>query len=323
MLSNFNPMFFNEYILKQHVDKYWSLFANGNPAPWYIILLAFLSAFLPWIFSFAAQILVFFKDKWRELPKYVTDFNSLNFPQKFVFYNVIYFIAVIIILSFLATKHPVYVLPALIPASVILSKFWIDYFEEDKHHIAINITMGIWTLVIAVGIVGIFFVPEFFEGRTKQELVNIQPEMLLLLLVVFTMQVFAYIRKAKKVMFSALIVLMTGFSMIASAGIFNFICSMEQYDLVIYSMIAKQENAPLVTYDTSNTYSVLYYYEKDFSNFSKKQTDDVLALSKSYPETRFIVTNSTMDELSEKYSFKILSKGLKYSLIQNIRPKEN
>lgn len=323
MFSNFNPMFFNEYILKQHVDKYWYLFANGNPAPWYIILLAFLSAFLPWIFSFVAQIIVFFKDKWKEFPKYFTDFNSLNFPQKFIFYNIVYFLAIIIIFSFLATKHPVYVLPALIPASVILPKFWIDYFEEEKHHIAINITMGVWTLIIAACIAGIFFVPNYFEGQQKQELIHIQPEMLLLLLVVFTMQIFAYLRKAKKVLFSSLIVLMTGLSMIVSTGIFNFICSMEQYDVVLYSMIAKQEGAPIVTYNTPNTYSVLYYYDKEISTFAKKQIEAVLSLSKTYPETRILITNSELNELNKKYTFKIIGKGLKYSLIQNIKPKED
>lgn len=323
MLVNYHPMFFNEYILKQHIDKYWYLFANGNPAPWYIIVLAFLSAFLPWIFSFAAQIIVFFKEKWKEIPKYFMEFDSLNFPQKFLFYNVIYFVTVLVVFSFLATKHPVYVLPALIPASVILSKFWIDYFEEDKHGIAINITMGLWTMLVSAGIAGVFFVPDFFKGIAKQELIHIQPEVLFLLLVVFTMQIFAYIRKAKKVLFSSLIVLMTGFSMIASIGIFNFICSMEQYDLVLYSMIAKQQGLALVTYDMQNTYSVLYYYGKDFSTFNKKQLDDVLSLSKTYPATRIIVKNTTMDELSEKYSFTILSKGQKYSLIQNIKLKQD
>lgn len=323
MFSQYNPMFFNEYILKQHVDKYWYLFANGEPAPWYYIFLAFIGAFMPWFLSFVAQILVFIKEKITQIGKYFTELESLNFPQKFLFYNVIYFAVVICVFSFLATKHPVYVLPALVPASVILSKFWVDYFEEDKHGIAVNITMGLWTVLTIAGIAGVFFMPDFFKGQVKQELMHIQPEILLLLLVVLTMQIFAYIRKAKKVLFSSLIVMMTGFSMLMSVGGFNAICAKGQYDIVLYSIIAEKEGVPLATYNLQNNYSVLYYYGKDLITFSEKQFPDLLSLSESYPESRIILPNNTLKELSEEYDFITVGEGLKYSMIKNVKPKED
>ena len=80
---------------------------------------------------------------------------------------------------------------------------------------------------------------------------------------------------------------------------------------------------PLATYNLQNNYSVLYYYGKDLITFSEKQFPDLLSLSESYPESRIILPNNTLKELSEEYDFITVGEGLKYSMIKNVKPKED
>ena len=323
MMTYYNPQFFENYVLKNHIDKYWYLYSTSHPAPWYFIAAAFFAAFFPWIFSFIAQILVFFKEKSLHLGKYCFDFKSLNFPQKFIFCNVIYFLTIIILFSLSAAKLPWYALPAIIPASVILGKFWTDYFEEDKHNIAINITMIILTILCFLGIAGIFIIPEFFKGEAKLEITGVRPEILLLLLVVVTMQIFSYIKNAKKVMFSSIIILMTGASMIMSAGFFDFVCAFGENDIIKYTTEAKQDKTPIVTYGLNNEASVFFYYEQEYVSYKKGQVEDMAIYAESYPDTRFIVKNSDLKALSKDINFEIKEKGVKYALIEKIKQKKD
>ena len=319
MLKMHNPLFYNEYIIKHHVARFLGSDTLGRREPWYFLILIFLGGFIPWIFSFFAQIITFLKKSFKEIPNYFVNFNDYNFPQKFLILNVIFFLTVFLFFSAASTKLPTYILPAFFPASFILGKFWLDYINEGKNKLAINVSMYIWTAALALGIIATFFVPQYFKGESLVYIKHMHVWFVLLFALVIALQVYSYIKHNKKILFSSLVVLMTGFALIASAYMFNFVCSFGQNELIRYSMQANRDNAALATYGFGNKYSVLYYYEYDFVS-AKDDLAPVLKLSKENPVVYVIVKNKKLSDLKD-VNYKIIQKGERYSLLTDLKKK--
>ena len=138
----FNPLYFIPGILlfsavlflKHPVDLGFHIQLN------YKFLPVFLLGFIPWVFSFAAQIFLFLKKSVKDTKMYIEKFSELQPIKQFMLVNTIFLFVVLFISFIFGGKSQTFILPAMFPASMIAGKFWFDYLFKDENERVLNIS---------------------------------------------------------------------------------------------------------------------------------------------------------------------------------------
>lgn len=164
-------------------------------------LYLFVVGFMPWIFSFLSQIIVYFKKHLKETGEYFSKFNNLQPLERFMIVNVI-FLAVIFVFQLMPGMS--ITLPAIFPASMILGKFWFDYVCKDENCRAVNIS----TLVLNFGfiicaVLLMFSLQQMINtGYTKE--LSLPVTGLVIIMAAVTLNIFAIVKDKRLLHFFAL-----------------------------------------------------------------------------------------------------------------------
>lgn len=314
MLNQYNPMFFNEYIMKHHISRFLSANEINRARPFYYYIVVLLWGIIPYIFPLVGVLIgkiVHFKK---------TDFSNLTNTQKFLWFNIIAFAFTFLFFTSSKTKLITYILPAYMFLAYIIGYIAVGYICENKFVKSINISSyilgGLFLLISLIAMFSQYFLPE-------QIYLSIQGVKWFTISIFFLIAVSMLIFTAKKKytwVFITYIAFIAIFATFFTKQFYNIDYSFGQKDLIDFSKQGKVLNYDIFVVNNAVKYSVLYYgknvhyisIDNDLLNVSDKIFNY---------NSRAIIKNKDYNELSEKYNLKLFKQGVKYSLVKFISVK--
>lgn len=330
MLHIHNPLFFDEYIIKHHLNRFLSSEDIGRKQPFYFYLLTFLWGFFPWILSAISAGICKIKELCcaaksegndgviGEVKKF--NFDELDNCSKFLLFNAVAFIFIMLFFSASSTKLITYILPIYLPAACLLGFVWKKYIEESICQKAINISVYIFGGICILASTAAVFTKFYLPTELYLDIYSAKWFCIILLFVFGVASIVFAARKTEKSkvgVFVSYVLLIAILSAFGTKLAFNIDYRFGQNDLIRQAIIAKTEKRTLASFGVSRRFSLLYYYG-DKVNFQIEKDYKVLGGMLKDMNTRVIVKNKDLKEIRQNVDFVILDMGRKYSLIKGI-----
>ncbi len=316
MFNIHDPLFFNEYIMKHHINRFFSSSEINRKQPFYFYFLTILWGTFPYVLSAIAAGISKFKNKIAEKSLAIA---SDDVSQKFLCFNIIGFLFTMLFFSSSSTKLITYILPVYFFTSFIIAYVWEDYIFSAKHKKAINLTVyilgGIFILASIAGCFMQFYLPEKIYSDIK----------IIQWFCVIVTGIFGVssIWLAKKEKFKGVFISYALFIVIVSAFgtklFYNMDYSFGQNDLMEFAKYCKDNNSQIAIINGGRKYSLLYYYGDKINYVSSDwEQDHPSDEEKKLTENNIltIIRNKDIDYANERFNFDILKEGKKYKLVQ-------
>ncbi len=314
MLKMHDPLFFNEYIIKHHVARFFDSNLIQRGEPWYFYILTFLWGLIPWNASVIATIIAKIKNI-KNISFKTFSFAKLDNVGKFLCLNWIAIIFIFVFFSSSNTKLITYVLPIYAPVACLMGWIWLRYIENNENRKFINMSVYIFNSILATVAFLAIFTKLYLPTQLYEDIL---PLKWFCILVIFTFPVIGIIAaiKNKRVIVFASYVLLTLF--IAGFGtemLYKLDYKFGQNDLMEYAKYAKQHKQHIVAFNTGVRYSLIYYgtnniiFPRDVEYSELKQH--------KLPNTLIVIQKKRQPLLDEqKINYDIIKKGRKYMLIK-------
>lgn len=307
MLKMHDPLFFDEYIIKHHIARFFGEDTLGRKQPFYFYFVTILWGFFPWIVSTLAVF-------GRKILK--KDYNlDLTNTRKFLLYNGI--IAVFILLFFSAsdTKLITYILP-IYPALACLGGYvWTNYIERGEYSRIINKTVyvvgGLLLLTSVAAVLTPLYLPKqlYSDIEACRMLCIFAPLFCGLASIVFA-------KKGKYIgVFFTYVIFIAWFSAIGTEKFFEVDYKFGQDDLMRFAEYAESHGKHLTAYQFARKYSLIFYGDKpvEFGLFY-----DINDLKRELNEknTLVIIPKKNVTKEIEKLNYHVIDVGRKYILVE-------
>jgi len=321
MLKTYDPLFFNEYIIKHHLHRFLNTPNNeiGRKQPFYYYFIIVLWGFIPWIFS-CISVFIHKCIHWKE-QHYIEKIKTFNFDNLDNIHKALAlcWVAVIYIMLFFSsssTKLATYILPVYFPMSIITGLMWMDYVNKKKHEKPINISVQVFGWICAVAGVLAMFTPLYLPAQLNHDIAEIR-WFSLICLIVFGVGTLLFV-KYKKYLFVFIfyVLFMTVVSAFATEEFFEVDYKFGQEDLVTFAKYARNHDYTISAYGLSRKYSLLYYNDEpvdyEIQDFDFKSISRDLKRDKNV----VIIKNKVLDEVEKDLKFDIIKKGRRYTMIK-------
>ena len=303
MFKIHDPLFFDEYIIKHHINRFFSSSEIDRKQPFYYYILTILWGLIPWVFSGIAVCV----SKIKEIK-----------VSKFMQFNLIAFAVTLLFFSASSTKLITYILPIYFFSANILGYIWEDYIFNNKYKKPINISVYIiGGICILAGITAVF-AQYFLPAQIYQDIANIKWFCIALVLAFGISSILCAIKDWRKGVFAvyALFIIIT--SAFGTKLFYDLDYKFGQNDLMQFAQYAKENNKRIVVLNSERRYSVLYYYGKHVYYLTldeegeMKKFGDVI----NDEDVVVIVKDKKLPLVEEKYKFDIINHGRKYFLLK-------
>ena len=313
MFNIHDPLFFNEYIMKHHINRFFSSSEIHRKQPFYFYFLTILWGMFPYVLSVLAVGIAKIKG-W--ITSGFCPRNDIKY--KFLWFNVIGFLFTMLFFSSSSTKLITYILPVYFFTSFIIAYIWEDYIFNAKYKKEINLTVyilgGIFVLASVVGCFMGLFLPEKLYADVK----SIQ-WFCVVVLGIFGISSILLAKKEKfKGVFISYAMLILVLSAFGTKLFYNMDYSFGQNDLMEFAKYCKDNNSKVAVINGGRKYSVLYYYG-DKVNYVTVDTDEETISDDEKillnPEIKTIIRNKDIENMSQRFDFDTLKEGKKYKLV--------
>ena len=303
MFKIHDPLFFDEYIIKHHINRFFSSSEIDRKQPFYYYILTILWGLIPGVFSGIAVCV----SKIKEIK-----------VSKFMQFNLIAFAVTLLFFSASSTKLITYILPIYFFSANILGYIWEDYIFNNKYKKPINISVYIiGGICILAGITAVF-TQYFLPAQIYQDIANIKWFCIALVLVFGISSILCAIKDWRKGVFAvyALFIIIT--SAFGTKLFYDLDYKFGQNDLMQFAQYAKENNKRIVVLNSERRYSVLYYYGKHVYYLTlddegeMKKFGDII----NDEDVVVIVKDKKLPLVEEKYKFDIINHGRKYFLLK-------
>lgn len=303
MFKIHDPLFFDEYIIKHHINRFFSSSEIDRKQPFYYYILTILWGLIPWVFSGIAVCV----SKIKEIK-----------VSKFMQFNLIAFAVTLLFFSASSTKLITYILPIYFFSANILGYIWEDYIFNNKYKKPINISVYIiGGICILAGITAVF-AQYFLPAQIYQDIANIKWFCIALVLAFGMSSILCAIKDWRKGVFAvyALFIIIT--SAFGTKLFYDLDYKFGQNDLMQFAQYAKENNKRIVVLNSERRYSVLYYYGKHVYYLTlddegeMKKFGDII----NDEDVVVIVKDKKLPLVEEKYKFDIINHGRKYFLLK-------
>lgn len=310
MFKIHDPLFFNEYIVKHHINRFFSSSEIHRAEPFYFYIVTLLWGLIPWIFSAIALAIARFKS----IKKF--SYDELTLPQKYMLFNWIGFLVTFIFFSISKTKLITYILPVFFFTANILGYAWNEYINKNANKKAINLSVYIFGgLMIFTGITAMFtkyYLPE----QLYLDILNAKWLCITLVLFLGISSVICAVKDKKRGVFYTYVIFMTLLSALGTKELFNIDYKFGQNDIMEYAKIAKDNGNDVVIFGHGRRYSLLYYYGGPVT-FEVANNYPYLDKALKNKNTLFIIKKKEYHEIAKNEDdFEILKTGRKYLLIR-------
>ena len=312
MFKIHDSLFFDEYIIKHHINRFFSSSEIHRAQPFYFYFLTILWGLIPWIFSAIAIGIA--KLKTIKFKKF--SYDELSLPDKYLFFNQIGFLVTLIFFSISKTKLITYILPIYFFTANILAFAWKDYIENNRYKKAINLSVYIvGGIFIFAGIVAIF-TQYYLPAQLNQDIMSVKWLCVFLVLFLGISSIICANKDNKQGVFFTYVIFMTILSAFGTKEIFNIDYKFGQNDVMQFAQYAKENNNEVVIFGAGKKYSLLYYLGRHVT-FETVNNYQYLDSALKNPNTLFIIRKDEYQEIAENEDdFEILQTGRKYLLIR-------
>lgn len=314
MFKIHDPLFFNEYIMKHHINRFFSSSEIHRKQPFYFYFLTILWGMFPYVLSALAVGITKIKG-WID-----SGFYSRNdIAYKFLCFNIIGFLFTMLFFSSSSTKLITYILPVYFFTSFIIAYVWEDYMFNGTYKKEINLTVyilgGVFVLASVVGCFMGLFLPEKIYADVK----SIQ-WFCVGVTGIFGISSILFAKKQNfKGVFISYALLIVILSAFGTKLFYNMDYSFGQNDLMEFAKYCKDNNSKVAVINGGRKYSVLYYYGDKVNYVTSDWEQKVLSDEEKTLTDKNILTiikNKDIEDASQKFDFEIIKEGKKYKLVE-------
>lgn len=308
MLKMYDPLFFNEYVVKHHIERFIGGNELGREQPFYFYILTLLWGFFPWILSVLAVFV-------RKIVKRDFVFKNVNNTQRFIIYNGIITLFILAFFSASDTKLVTYILPIYGSLACLGGYIWTRYIEKGEYSKIINITVYILGGIFILASIIALFTPLYLPAQLNSDIASAKPLCISLLFIAGLASII-FAKKEKYIgVFFTYVLFMLILSAFGTEKFFEIDYKFGQDDLMRFAEYAKVHNKTLTAYKFDRKYSLifysgqpveygLFYNIEDLKNELKEQNNLV------------IVQYKHMNKDFKNLNYKVIDKGRKYMLIE-------
>lgn len=312
MFKIHDPLFFNEYVIKHHLNRFFSSSEIHREQPFYFYILTILWGLFPWIFSVIAVAIAKLKN---------LDVKNLKISfcgQKYLLFNLIAFLVTLLFFSASKTKLITYILPIYFFTAPLIAFVWEDYIYKAAYKKAIDISVYVVGGIFVVAGITFCFAKYFLSEQLYQDVLIIKSFCIILLIVFGISSILCAVKDWKKGVFICYVLFMVITSAFGTKLFYNMDYQFGQNDLMQFAQYAKDNNKRFVVLNNERKYSVLYYYgskvyfitlddEEEMKKFGHILDDsDVLV----------VVREKQMSQIDETLDFDVVLDGRKFSLVK-------
>ena len=312
MFKMYNPFFWDEYIIKHHLARFMGSKIINRTQPFYFYFLTILWGFFPWIVS---CLCVWWKNllKIIEVKKFSINFESLGKPQRYMLYNAIITLFILLFFSSSETKLITYILPIYLSLSNLGGYVWINYIQKNEHARLINGTVFfVGGLFILTSILGLF-TPFYLPAQLNSDIASVRIFCILSSFAVGLATILFAKKRLYLGVFASYVIFMAIFSAYATEKFFEIDYKFGQDDLMEFAQYAKENNISLTTFNFGHKYSLIYYGGKPVVFGPELEPKD-LPRELDKDRNMVIIRLKDMKNLKNK-NFEIIKKGRKYALV--------
>lgn len=316
MLKIHNPVFYEEYIIKHHLARFFTSNDIDRSEPVWFYFVNLIWGMVPWIFSALAILAVKCKNFRLEIFKnFKFNFNELDDAKKYLILNWLAAIFILLFFSSSSTKLITYILPVYVHLACILGFAWLGYIEKDSNKKAINISVYIWGGFCIFLAVAALFTPLFLPEWLYNDIY--QAKWLCIGFVAFcgiSSILCAIKHKPWGVFFTYVI-----FTMLVSAfctkQFFLIDYKFGQNDLMEFAKYAHDTKDQLISFGDTRRYSLLYYYGAHIK-YIEELTQDNLEEELEKNDALISVKKKNLAKYGNGLKYKTVLEGRKYILIR-------
>ena len=308
MFNIHDPLFYNEYIIKHHLNRFFSSSEIHRAQPFYFYILTILWGSIPWVFSIIAVCIARFKEIKN------ISFKDMNNERKFLWFNIIAFFITLLFFSSSKTKLITYILPIYFFTSFIFGFIWDKYISDLENKKPINISVyilgGICILASLIACFMGFFLPE----QLYTDIISVKWFCIITIGLFGLFSILLAVKNFRKGIFTIYALFIIVISAFGTKLFYNLDYKFGQNDLMNYAKYAKENNKKIAVLNQGRKYSVLYYYGDKVHYISTDEEFDKEILKDK--NTLTIVRNKQIPEIEEILIIEPITKGRKFSLVK-------
>ena len=312
MLDKYDPLFFNEYVMKHHVHRFFNSEGVNRKQPFYFFALTILWGFCPWILSSLAILL----SKIKKIKDINLKFNFDEFTnsQKYLLLNFIAFALIFLFFSSSSTKLVTYIVPIYFTMANMLAFAWVKYLDNKDYAKQINVTTHIWFGILFIASIVAMFTPLFLPKEIYSVILPVKWFTIALLFVFGLFGILVAKFNKKYLVFTSLVAFVTVLSAFGMGKYFNLDYSFGQNDLMQYGKYAVENNLNIITINNPNRYSLNYYGPKEvkFGDYATIQD----AFKDGNDKTVYIIRKKSLKLFNDIPQYEVVFDGVKYMLIK-------
>lgn len=320
MFKIHDPLFFREYIIKHHLERFLNSNEINREQPFYFYFITVLWGLIPWVFSAIAVGIT----KLKSFKKFAVE--NLSDRHKFLLFNVIAFAVTMLFFSSSSTKLITYILPVYFFTAFIMGALWEGYIFDEKYKKPVNLSVYILGGICIFAGVVTCFAKYVLPAQVYSDLLIIKWFCISLVIIFGISSILCAAKNFRKGVFAcyALLVIIT--SAFGTKLFYNMDYEFGQNDLMQFAKYAKENNKKIVVLNNERKYSVLYYYGSPVDKNTKSrvyfisQNDEAeMAKLGSMLDDRdvvVIVREKQMPQVDQTLDFDIILDGRKYSLVK-------
>lgn len=317
MFKMYNPLFWDEYIVKHHLARFFDAELINREQPFYFYFLTILWGFFPWVIScftvWVNNLIDVIKTK-----NYIFDRNNLTTAQRFILYNIIVVLFILLFFSSSGTKLITYILPIYAALSALGGYVWWNYIIKKEHESLMNKTVYVLGAIFILTSFAGILTPLYLPQQLLQDISTIRVFCVLstfatgLGLILFTK------RKLYIASFATLVLFMSILSAVATEKFFEIDYKFGQDDLMKFAEYANENNLSLTTFNFGKKYSLLFYGENPviFKPEQPPESLSKLLIENLDDEKNMVIIQNRDIKNFDKSKFDVILEGRKYTLVE-------
>ena len=319
MFKIHDPLFFHEYIIKHHIERFLNSNEINREQPFYFYILTVLWGLVPWIFSAIAVGIT----KLKSIKKF--NVTELSNPQKYLLFNAIAFVVTMLFFSSSSTKLITYILPVYFFTANILGFVWEDYMFNKKYEKPINITVYILGGICILAGILTCFAKFVLPAQTYSDLLTIKWFCIILVLAFGISSILCAIKKHPKGVFACYVLFILITSAFGTKLFYNMDYKFGQNDLMHFAKYAHENGKKVAVINDERKYSVVYYYgiptDMDSRNvlfITLNDKEEMKQLGHILDDKNIvaIIRKKQYQEIDKTLDFDVILEGRKHLLVK-------
>ena len=320
MFKIHDPLFFREYIIKHHLERFLNSNEINREQPFYFYFITVLWGLIPWVFSAIAVGIT----KLKSFKKFAVE--NLSDRHKFLLFNVIAFAVTMLFFSSSSTKLITYILPVYFFTAFIMGALWESYVFDEKYKKPVNLSVYILGGICIFAGVVTCFAKYVLPSQVYSDLLIIKWFCISLVIIFGISSILCAVKNFRKGVFACYALLIIITSAFGTKLFYNMDYEFGQNDLMQFAKYAKENNKKIVVLNNERKYSVLYYYGSPVDKNTKSRVyfisqDDKEEMARlghilDDRDVVVVVRKKQMPQVDKTLDFDIILDGRKYSLVK-------